>query len=87
MGVIVNAQGQPVGGSLVFRRAPDSVGEIGSSVAVVRNGKLELYHKRSGNCLQMISFSEEGVGPCVVTDQDGAGQLIFVATPSKVCKR
>ncbi|XP_057512933.1 vacuolar sorting protein 3 isoform X2 [Actinidia eriantha] len=84
VGVIVNAQGQPVGGSLVFRRAPDSVGEIGSSVAVVRNGKLELYHKRSGNCLQMVSFSEEGVGPCVVTDQDGAGQLIFVATPSKV---
>ncbi|PSS09434.1 Transforming growth factor-beta receptor-associated protein [Actinidia chinensis var. chinensis] len=84
VGVIVNAQGQPVGGSLVFRRAPDSVGEIGSSVAVVRNGKLELYHKRSGNCLQIVSFSEEGVGPCVVTDQDGAGQLIFVATPSKV---
>ncbi|GFZ01542.1 vacuolar sorting protein 39 [Actinidia rufa] len=86
VGVIVNAQGQPVGGSLVFRRAPDSVGEIGSSVAVVRNGKLELYHKRSGNCLQMVSFSEEGVGPCVVTDQDGAGQLIFVATPSKSSK-
>lgn len=84
VGVMVNAQGQPVGGSLVFRRAPDSVGEMGSSIAVVRNGKMDLYHKRSGKCVQMLSFAEEGVGPCVLADQDGSGQLIVVATPSKV---
>ncbi|XP_058196214.1 vacuolar sorting protein 3 [Rhododendron vialii] len=84
VGVMVNAQGQPVGGSLVFRRAPDSVGEMSSSIAVVRNGKMDLYHKRSGKCIQMLSFAEEGVGPCVLADQDGSGQLIVVATPSKV---
>lgn len=84
VGVMVNAQGQPVGGSLVFRRAPDSVGEMSSSIAVVRNGKMDLYHKRSGKCVQMLSFAEEGVGPCVLADQDGSGQLIVVATPSKV---
>lgn len=69
---------------MVFRRAPDSVGEMGSSIAVVRNGKMDLYHKRSGKCVQMLSFAEEGVGPCVLADQDGSGQLIVVATPSKV---
>ncbi|KAL7174529.1 hypothetical protein ACSBR2_033720 [Camellia fascicularis] len=84
VGVIVNAQGQPVGGSLIFRRAPDSVGEIASCVAVVRNGKMELYHKRSGNCIQIVSFADEEVGSCVVADENGGGQLIVVATPSKV---
>ncbi|XP_052188074.1 vacuolar sorting protein 3 [Diospyros lotus] len=84
VGISVNARGQPVGGSLVFHRAPDSVGEIASCIAVVKNGKMELYHKRSGNRIQLVSFAEEGVGPCVVTDQDGRGQLIVVATPSKV---
>lgn len=84
VGVMVNAHGQPVGGSLVFRRAPDSIGEMSSSIAVVRNGKMDLYHKRSGKCVQMLSFAEEGVGPCVLADQDGSERLIVVATPSKV---
>ncbi|CAK9184466.1 unnamed protein product [Ilex paraguariensis] len=85
VGVIVNAEGQPVGGSLVFRRAPDSVAEIGSSVVVVRNGNIELYHKKSGNCIQMVSFAGEGVGSCIVRDEeDGNGKLVAVATPTKV---
>ncbi|KAL6992101.1 hypothetical protein U1Q18_010209, partial [Sarracenia purpurea var. burkii] len=84
VGVIVNAEGQPVGGSMVFHRAPDSVGEMASNIVVVRNGKMELYHKRSRNCVQMISFAEEGVGSCVVADQDGGEQFVVVATPSMV---
>ncbi|KAA8544660.1 hypothetical protein F0562_019493 [Nyssa sinensis] len=85
VGVICNAQGQPVGGSLVFRRPPDSIGEISSCVVVVRNGKMELYHKKSGDCIQIVSFAGEGVGSCVVADEvDGSGKLVAVATPSKV---
>ncbi|XAR60223.1 hypothetical protein NMG60_11033497 [Bertholletia excelsa] len=86
IGIIINAQGQPVGGSLVFRRAPDSVGEIASCVAAVKNGKMELCHKRSGKCVQIVSFAEEGVGPCVVANEGGNGQLIAVATPTKVLR-
>uniref|UniRef100_A0A5B6YMY6 CNH domain-containing protein n=1 Tax=Davidia involucrata TaxID=16924 RepID=A0A5B6YMY6_DAVIN len=85
VGVIVNAQGQPVGGSLVFRHASDSIGEISSYVVVVRNGKMELYHKKSGDCVQIVPFSGEGVGSCVVADEEnGSGKLLVVATPSKV---
>ncbi|KAK9267644.1 hypothetical protein L1049_010075 [Liquidambar formosana] len=85
VGIIANAHGQPVGGSLLFRRAPDSVGEISSYLIVVRDGKMELYHKKSGTCIQTVSFSGDGVGTCVVADEEnGRGKLIAVATPSKV---
>ncbi|KAK3037097.1 hypothetical protein RJ639_029939 [Escallonia herrerae] len=84
VGVTVNAQGQPVGGSLVFREAPDSVGELARYLVVVKNGKMELYHKKSGNSVQMIPFSGEGVGPFIVADEeDGSGKVVAVATPSK----
>ncbi|XP_057981960.1 vacuolar sorting protein 3 [Malania oleifera] len=85
VGVTVNAHGQPIGGSLVFRGCPDSVGEMSSYVIAVKDGKMELYHKRSGNCVQMLPFSGEGVGPCILADgQDRSGILVAVATPSKV---
>lgn len=86
VGVLVNAHGQPVGGSLVFRHgSPDSVGEISSYVVVVKDGNLELYHKKSGRCLQTVTFGGEGIGPCVVADEEvGGGKLLAVATPSKV---
>lgn len=86
VGVTVNAQGQPVGGSLVFRHAPDSLAEIGTYVVVMKNGKMELYHKKSGYCIQTISFAGEGVGPFVVADdEDGNRKLVAVAIQSKVC--
>ncbi|KAE7995967.1 hypothetical protein FH972_000719 [Carpinus fangiana] len=86
VGVLVNAHGQPVGGSLVFRHgAPDSIAEISSYVVVVKDGNLELYHKKSGRCLQTVTFGGEGVGPCVVADDEvGGGKLLAVATPNKV---
>ena len=89
VGVLVNAHGQPVGGSLVFRHgAPDSIAEISSYAVVVKDGNLELYHKKSGRCLQTVTFGGEGVGPCVVADDEvGGGKLLAVATPNKVCKR
>lgn len=89
VGVLVNSHGQPVGGSLVFRHgSPDSIGEISSYVVVVKDGNLELYHKKSGRCLQAVTIGGEGVGPCVVADEEvGGGKLLAVAAPNKVCKR
>ncbi|KAF3437824.1 hypothetical protein FNV43_RR20580 [Rhamnella rubrinervis] len=86
LGVIVNAHGQPVAGSLVFSSGPDSIGEISSYVVVVRDGKMDLYHKKSGSCIQTITFGGEGVGgPCFVAGgEDESGKLVVVATPTKV---
>ena len=88
VGVLVDEHGRPVGGSLVFRRGgPDSIGEMSSYVVVVRDGKMEVYHKKSGRCIQSISFGGEGVGACIVADEEvGSGKLVAVATPNKVCK-
>ncbi|KAI5595387.1 hypothetical protein BDE02_03G135400 [Populus trichocarpa] len=85
VGIVVDAHGQPVGGSLVFRKGPDSVGELASYVMVVRDGKMELYHKKLGGCVQTVSFGSEGFGPCIVADEEsGNGKLVAVATPTKV---
>lgn len=87
VGIIADEHGQPVGGSLVFRKGPDSVGELASYVIVVRDGKLELYHKKSGDRVQTVSFGSEGSGPCIVADEEsGNGKLVAVATPTKVCE-
>lgn len=85
VGIFVNAHGQPIGGSLVFRHAPDSVGDISSYLIVARDGKMELYHKKLGTCVQIVSFAGEGGGTCVAADEDdGGGKLVAVATSSKV---
>ncbi|MCD7462152.1 hypothetical protein HAX54_047869, partial [Datura stramonium] len=84
VGVIVDSEGQPVGGSLVFGEAPETMGEIGAYVMVVRSGKLELYHKKSGNYVQQVQFVGEVGSPCVVADEeDGRGKLVAVAAGSK----
>ncbi|KAK8633435.1 hypothetical protein V6N13_014281 [Hibiscus sabdariffa] len=85
VGVIVDALGQPVGGSLVFRKGgPDSVGDLSSYVVVVRDGKMELYHKKSGNCIQTETFGVEGVGQCIVADDENmSGEFVVVATPTE----
>lgn len=86
VGIIVNANGQPVGGSLVFRHVPDSIGDLSSYLIVVRDGKMMLYHRKSGNCVQLVSFAAEGIGPCIVANEEnGNGKLVAVATPTKVC--
>lgn len=85
VGIVVDAHGQPVGGSLVFRKGPDSVGELASYIVVVRDGKMELYHKKLVSCVQTVSFGSEGVGPCIVANEEsGNGKLVAVATPAKV---
>ena len=86
VGIIVDPHGQPVGGSLVFRRGLDSVGEISSYVVIVSDGKIELYHKKYGSCVQELPFGGEGIGPCMVaSEEDSGGKLVAVATATKVC--
>ncbi|KAK8633444.1 hypothetical protein V6N13_014290 [Hibiscus sabdariffa] len=86
VGVIVDALGQPVGGRLVFHKGgPDSVGDLSSYVVVVRDGKMELYHKKSSNCIQTETFGVEGVGQCIVADDENrSGEFVAVATPTEV---
>ncbi|KAJ8569704.1 hypothetical protein K7X08_006281 [Anisodus acutangulus] len=85
VGVIVDSEGQPVGGSLVFGEVSETMGEIGAYVVVVRSGNLELYHKKSGYCVQRVSFVGEVGSPCLVADEeDGRGKLVAVAAGSKV---
>lgn len=85
VGIIVDAQGQPVGGSLVFRNGLDSVGELSFYVVVVSDGKIELYNKKHGGCAQVLPFGGEGIGPCVVaSEEDKGGKLVAVATATKV---
>ncbi|KAH7569612.1 hypothetical protein JRO89_XS06G0208400 [Xanthoceras sorbifolium] len=85
VGVVVDVHGQPVGGSLVFRRSPDSIGELLMYVVVVGDGKVELYHKSSGICIQTVTFGGEGVGQCIAANEEsGNGKLLVVATPTKV---
>ncbi|KAH7569606.1 hypothetical protein JRO89_XS06G0207600 [Xanthoceras sorbifolium] len=85
VGVVVDVHGQPVGGSLVFRRSPDSIGELLMYVVVVGDGKVELYHKSSGICIQTVTFGGEEVGQCIAANEEsGNGKLLVVATPTKV---
>ncbi|XP_043695063.1 vacuolar sorting protein 3-like isoform X1 [Telopea speciosissima] len=89
VGIIVNAFGQPVGGSLIFRCVPDSVGEISSYVIVVKDGNVDLYHKKTSLSIQSLHFAMERVGPCIVANEEsGTGEFVVFATPSKaICFR
>ncbi|MED6172374.1 hypothetical protein PIB30_049516 [Stylosanthes scabra] len=85
VGIIVDPHGQPVGGSLVFHHGLDSVGEISSYAVIVSDGKIELYHKRNGSCVQVLPFGGEGIGQCIVaSEEDRGGKLVAVATATKL---
>ncbi|CAH8392427.1 unnamed protein product [Eruca vesicaria subsp. sativa] len=85
VGVVVDTNGQPVGGSLVFRRRPDSVGELSFYLVTVGDGKMEIHQNKSGACVQSVGFGPEGCGPSVLAvDEAGDGNLLAVTTMSKV---
>ncbi|GER36823.1 vacuolar sorting protein 39 [Striga asiatica] len=85
VGIIVDMEGQPVGGSLVFGEAPDSFGEIGTYVVAIRNSVVELYHTRTGFCSQRFMVGDGGGGSCVLADEDNeSGKLVVVATSLKL---
>ncbi|KAL9224802.1 hypothetical protein vseg_000803 [Gypsophila vaccaria] len=85
-GIIVDSRGQPVGGSLVFRQAPDCVGELSGYVVVAGDGKVELYHKRTGLCVQTVSVGGTVGGKrCFLADEGGSsGKFVAVGVASKV---
>ncbi|XP_021739738.1 transforming growth factor-beta receptor-associated protein 1-like isoform X2 [Chenopodium quinoa] len=85
-GIIVDRHGQPVGGTLVFGCAPCSIAELSSYVVVACNGKMEIYHKISGNCVQALSFKGNvGTSNCFVADEEDVnGRFVVFATSSKV---
>ncbi|XP_042030419.1 vacuolar sorting protein 3-like [Salvia splendens] len=85
VGIVVDVAGQPVGGSLVFKEAPDSIKEIGSYVIAARNLTLEVYHKKTGFCVQRLTFGNGGAGPCMLADEEHEnGKLVAVATSLKL---
>ncbi|KAG9458271.1 hypothetical protein H6P81_002779 [Aristolochia fimbriata] len=85
VGIVVNSLGQPVDGSLVFRNLPDSIGDIGCYVTVVRDGSLDVYHKKTGACIQSITFAAQGTGRCIIADAEHRNsEVVVVASPSKI---
>ncbi|KAK9051478.1 hypothetical protein SSX86_028105 [Deinandra increscens subsp. villosa] len=85
VGIIVDSHGQPVGGSLVFHGSPYGIGEMGSCVVAVHSGKMELYVKKSGNCVQRIAFA--GVGGeynVIADDEGGTGKVVVVSTSTNI---
>ncbi|KAF6164960.1 hypothetical protein GIB67_005329 [Kingdonia uniflora] len=85
VGIVVNDVGQPVGGSLVFQNALESIGEISNYLIVVSDGKMELFHKKTGVRVQLVSFARKGLGSCIVANEEtGNGEYVVVATSSKV---
>ncbi|KAF9610932.1 hypothetical protein IFM89_025742 [Coptis chinensis] len=85
VGIVVNAVGEPLGGSFIFQRTPTSVAEMSTYLVAVNDGRMDLYHKKTGLCVQSVSFAEQGVGPCIVANEESRnGEVIVVASPSKV---
>ncbi|KAK6150192.1 hypothetical protein DH2020_017717 [Rehmannia glutinosa] len=85
VGIIVDMEGQPVGGSLVFKEPPDSLSEIGSYVVAAQNSTVELYHKKMGCCAQRFMVGDGGGGPCVLADEENeSGKLVVVAMGLKL---
>ncbi|XP_051137207.1 vacuolar sorting protein 3 isoform X2 [Andrographis paniculata] len=85
VGIIVDMEGQPVGGSLVFKEAPDSLGEIRSYVVAVRNSMVELYHKKTGCCVQRFVVGDgSGVTWILADEESENGELVATATSSKL---
>ncbi|XP_010930300.1 vacuolar sorting protein 3 isoform X1 [Elaeis guineensis] len=84
VGVVVDRLGQPVGGSLIFQYIPESIAEMSSYVIVARDGRVDLYRKKTGANVQSLSFAKDGVGSCIVAiDDRGSGEVVVVATPYK----
>lgn len=85
VGITVDAYGQPIGGSLVFHDIPTSVAEISAYVVVASSGRLKLYHRNTGSCIQKITFNGNEIESCIVSDEeDGSGDVIAIAVTNKV---
>ncbi|KAK8921334.1 hypothetical protein KSP39_PZI020130 [Platanthera zijinensis] len=85
VGVFSNALGHPVGGSLIFQYVPETIIDMHPYVIVARDGRLDLYRKKTGVCVQSFSLPKSSVGPCIVVNDDqGNGNVVVIGTPYKV---
>ncbi|PKA64379.1 hypothetical protein AXF42_Ash009601 [Apostasia shenzhenica] len=85
VGVICNALGHPVGGSLIFQYVPESVADMHPYVIVAKDGRFDLYKKKTSFCIQSISLAKGSVGPCIVaTDDHGSAEIVVFCTTYKV---
>lgn len=83
VGVIVSAHGEPLGGSMIFRGTPDAIGELSFYLIAPVDGRIDLYHKKTGHVAQSISFAGKGVGSCIlVNEKNKNGEFVVVASPS-----
>ncbi|KAJ3708729.1 hypothetical protein LUZ61_012434 [Rhynchospora tenuis] len=84
LGVVIDPQGQPKGGSLVFRCMPDGVCQLGSYLVISGDRKLEIY-RRNGECVQSVDVGKFGSGGLILGGEEtGKGEMVAVATTSKV---
>ncbi|ERN20206.1 transforming growth factor-beta receptor-associated protein 1 homolog [Amborella trichopoda] len=87
VGVIVDGHGNPIGGSLIFRSNPESIGRTKTHVVAASNGRLDVYHRKTGSRVQSIVLASHGSGgPLVMAnDESGSGELLMVSMASKIC--
>ncbi|XP_024522989.1 transforming growth factor-beta receptor-associated protein 1 homolog [Selaginella moellendorffii] len=82
-GIMVNEEGLPVGGSLVFSEIPDAVGQSSPYALVVNKGVVELYHSQTGSKVQSLAYGSVPVEPpCLITDDNDG--IIVIANGDKV---
>ncbi|KAI4370911.1 hypothetical protein MLD38_019206 [Melastoma candidum] len=84
VGVFVDLLGQPSGGSLVFRRGVDNVAEIGRFVVGVKDGKCDVYEKKTGKHVQTLVFGGEGMGKACIGVEEEKEEILLVGAGSKV---
>ncbi|XP_020584474.1 uncharacterized protein LOC110027402 isoform X2 [Phalaenopsis equestris] len=84
VGVVSNALGHPVGGSLIFQYVPESIAEMHPYVIVARDGRLDLYRKKTSVLVQSLQLTKNSVGSCIVAcDNQGSGEIVIVGTTYK----
>ncbi|KAK9145975.1 hypothetical protein Sjap_005878 [Stephania japonica] len=92
VGILVNRLGHPVGGSFIFRCVPDAAGDIASYLILVGDGAMDLYHKKTGCCVQSVSFAGKGIDKLVATIEGSIGKLgkfkfLYDTFPDIICFR
>ncbi|KAF3775692.1 hypothetical protein EJ110_NYTH48463 [Nymphaea thermarum] len=81
VGIASNSLGQPVGGSMIFRHVPEALGEISMYTVVFGDGKLDIYHRRTGVLVQSI-FCGERTGFSVIAEDDGGNDEFLACAMS-----
>jgi hypothetical protein len=68
---------------LLFSVVPDAIGQTPPYVVVVKQGRVELHHRKTGGKVQSLDFTTTGNGRFLVADDD-AGSFVVIANATKV---